>query len=340
MISAVRDRLAFLHLPKSAGTSYRHAIAKYYEHADIVPWSFDRWLFGDHPRLDEVTEPVLRDADVDLTAYRYMEGHFALPTIERGFATCDVACVLREPRSRLLSHYTFWRSWGPDMHELWMPYEAARKAQLPLLDYLNDLEVAHQTDNLIARLIIGPHPLIPVDGMIAEGDRQALVELGIERLDSLGFVDLLERGEGTFDALEAWFGSPLERVRLNETDFEDGQPPHVADLSDPAALAAVEDRTLIDQQLWLHVARRRGFTEHQARTLCAAAFANSLDRLIERTRTRAAVAERERVATNGSTASGDTSVAPAMTRLVALVRRGPRAIVDRVVAEVRHRRSR
>ena len=245
-------------------------------------------MFGNHPGVESIPQPILLDDRADLSGYRYMEGHYALPTIEQGFDLADVVCVLREPRARFLSHYTFWRSWGPELRDQWLPYDVPRTARESLVDYCHDPAAAHQTDNLIARLIIGPHPMIPAGAMIAVADQGALIELGIERLDALGFVDVLERGESTFDALEAWFGSPLERSRLNETDLDDGPPLDVADLTDPAAQAALDQRTAIDQVLWQHVATRRGLSTQEARLLGDQTFAASLDRLVERTHDRTA----------------------------------------------------
>ncbi len=54
----MRSRLGYLHMPKAAGTSIRAAFASYYDQVDTVPYSFDRHLFGDDPRIDEVSEPL------------------------------------------------------------------------------------------------------------------------------------------------------------------------------------------------------------------------------------------------------------------------------------------
>lgn len=248
-------------------------------------------MFGNHPGIDDVPQPILLDESEDLSGYRYMEGHYALPTIEQGFDLADVVCILREPRARFLSHYTFWRSWGPELRDQWLPYDVPRAARQSLVAYCADPAAAHQTDNLIARLIIGPHAMIPADGMIAVEDGPTLISLGVERLDALGFVDVLERGDAAFDALETWFGSPLERVHLNETDLDDGPPIDAAELTDPATLVAIDQRTAIDRALWQHVATRCGLSDVDARRLGNDTFAASLNRLVERAALRASTTQ-------------------------------------------------
>ena len=162
----MRSRLGYLHMPKAAGTSIRAAFASYYDPADTVPYSFDRHLFGDDPRIDEIREPLFLGEPDELRGYRYMEGHWALPTMAAVLEPSEIVCVLREPRARFLSHYTFWRGWPDSMHELWEPYGAARFAQLALSDYCREPAIAHQADNLVTRLLLGPHPLIPNDAHI------------------------------------------------------------------------------------------------------------------------------------------------------------------------------
>lgn len=328
----MRDRLAFLHLPKSAGTSYRAAIAAHFDPADRATWTFDHWSFGMHPAIPDVRQPILLDHhadDIDLGAFRYLEGHFALDTILAGFDPADVVCILREPRARFLSHYTFWRSWGDELRDQWLPYDVPREARRPLAEYCRSPVAAHQADNLVVRLLAGPHPKIPLDGPIGTDDGPALAERAVERLDSLGFVDVLERGDAVLESLEAWFGSPLSRERLNETDLLGGPPVEVDELQDPTVLALIEDRTRLDQIVWRHAAARSGLLDLDQ------AADRSLRRSIDRI-TAATIARITPPATDLPMAERP----PARQRLTALVRRGPRAVFERVVAEIRHRTGR
>ena len=339
----MRPRLGYLHLPKAAGTSIRAAFAAYYPQADTVPYSFDRHLFGDDPRIDEIREPLFLGDPDELRGYRYMEGHWALPTMTAVFEPSEIVCVLREPRARFLSHYTFWRGWPDSMHELWEPYGAARLAQLTLSAYCREPAIAHQADNLVTRLVLGPHPLIPNDAHIDSGDVDAVAGEACRRLDELGYVDVLERGDDVYRDLETWFGSPLDRQRLNETDLAFGPPVDLADLADPKTLALVHDRNASDLQIWLHVADQRGLDARTARSKADASFGSAIAKV--------AAAHAQPAPPDPSArhpldrAPIDESVAePARpsvpVRLVHLVQRGPWAIRDRIAIELDRRRNR
>jgi len=325
--------MAYLHFPKAAGTSVRAAFAAYYTTEQTVPWSFDRMLFGAFERLDEVREPVFLGTAEQLQGYDYMEGHWSLPTILDAFVPADVVCVVREPRARLLSHYTFWRSWPQWMHDLWEPYPAAKHAQRPLSEFLSDPAAAHQADNLTTRLLLGRHPLAPLDGFIA--DPAAAAAVACARVDSLGYADVLERGDQMYAGLEAWFGSPLSRERLNETDLSDGEPVDVADFTNRATMELVHARTAADRVVWAHVAGLRGLDAGAAADLADSVFAASVGRI---TAEHAVAA----VVTTGSTTDEAAKVVEPVettgttgttrgfaTRLVGFVRRGPRAWIAR-----------
>lgn len=314
----MRQRLAYLHFPKAAGTSVRAAFAAYYPPERTVPWSFDRVLFGDFARLDEVREPLFLGTADELQGYDYMEGHWSLPTILEAFAPSDVVCVVREPRARLLSHYTFWRAWPPFMHELWEPYRAAGHAQRPLSAFLADPAIAHQADNLMTRLLLGRHRLTPPDGFIT--DPAAAAAEACARIDTLGYADLLERGPDTYVGLEQWFGSPLSRERLNETDLSGGAPVDVADFTARATMDLLHARTAADRLVWAHVARLRGLADDAAADLADSVFAASVGRI---------AAEHATLAATPAEAPPGLAPAPPPVspgaRLVSFVRRGPRA---------------
>lgn len=331
----MRARLAYLHFPKAAGTSVRAALGAYYPPEATVPWSFDRVLFGGFDRLDEVREPVFLGGPDDLQGYDYMEGHWSLPTILAAFDPADVVCVVREPRARLLSHYTFWRSWPQSMHDLWAPYEAAAFAQRPLSEFLSDPRAAHQADNLCTRLLLGEHPLAPSDGFLV--DPEAAAAEACTRVDSLGYVDVLERGAAMYSDLEGWFGSPLSRERLNETDLTGGQPVDIADFTDRATLELLHARTAADRAVWRHVAERRALPEAAAADLADAVFAATFGRIVAEHASTPAPPVAEPAESQPPVAA--LEVNPAV-KAVRLLRRGPKAWAERGRVEVARRRRR
>ncbi len=145
--------------------------------------------------------------------------------------------------------------------------------------------------------------------------------------------------------LEAWFGSPLTRQRLNETDLGFGSPVDLVDFADPETLALVADRNASDLQIWLHVADRRGLAPRDARSIADSAFGAAIAKI--------AIAHAQPVERDPSArhpldrapadpvdrAAPERVRPPASARLLRLVRRGPRAIRDRVLAEVENRRN-
>lgn len=319
--------MAYLHFPKAAGTSVRAAFGAYYPAERTVPWSFDRLLFGPFDRLGEVREPVFLGSPSELQGYDYMEGHWSLPSILAAFDPADVVCIVREPRARLLSHYTFWRSWPQWMHDLWEPYPAALQAQRPLSEFLSDPAVAHQADNLCTRLLLGEHPLVPLDAFIA--DPEAAAAEACARIDTLGYVDVLERAAAMYAGLEEWFGSPLSRERLNETDLSDGPPVDVADFTDRATMELLHARTAADRRVWAHVARRRGVEPAAASDLADSVFAAAVGRIVAEHAHPAPVEPAATTPAEPGPIVAPVGPAPIARRLVSFARRGPRAWLAR-----------
>ena len=339
----MRERLAYLHLPKAAGTSIRAALSSYYDAADTVPWSFDRHMFGEFPQLADIDRPVFLGDPSEFRRYRYMEGHWSLPTILAGFDAEDVACILREPRARYLSQYTFWRSWGDEQHEVWTPFDASLASRRPLSEYASDPSVACISDNLVSRLVLGPHRLIPADGPIAAADIDAVARAACEQLDLIGHVDVIERGEATYVALEEWFGSPLSRERLNETNLDLGERVDIDDLLDRRTIALVNDRSAADLQVWHHVAAKRASASTAARSMADTSYGATLAKI-------AAVHAAPKPDEVGPEAGADQSAGdrpasaaterpPATVRLARLIRRGPRVWFDRIRDEIDLRRG-
>lgn len=334
----MRERLAYLHLPKAAGTSIRAALSSYYDADDTVPWSFDRHMFGDFDGLADIDRPVFLGDPAEFRRYRYMEGHWSLPTILAGFDPEDVACILREPRARYLSQYTFWRSWGDGQHEVWHPFDASLASRRPLSDYASDRSIACISDNLVTRLILGPHELIPNDDHIPPGDVDAAAAAACEQLDRIGFVDVIERGEDTYVALEEWFGSPLSRERLNETQLDRGERVDLDDLCDRRTLSLVNDRSAADLQVWHHVASKRTPSATTTRSLADTSFAASLTKIaVEHARPGEQPSEPAGEAESIAPAAPERS--PAAIRLGRLIRRGPRVWVHRIRDEIDLRRG-
>lgn len=255
----MRSRFAFVHVPKSAGSSIKNAVARRCHPATVAPWELDRVLFGGFDRFGDMRQTtqalIAVDGAAALTGYDVVMGHFGISSFAPHFAANEMMTVLREPRTRLLSHYTFWRGWSAERHADWAPYAASRRAvDATWEEFLTDPSIASQTDNIAIRMLLSPHRLIPADDVIAPTDHDELTGEGIAWLDDIGFVDVVESGSALWEGLSTWLDTDVEPERTLIT-------PPAGDIEwleaiTPAAAAALMQRTAIDSRLWEHVARR------------------------------------------------------------------------------------
>lgn len=224
------------------------------------PFDFDPALFG--PLRDEPVPPTevrrvlpdpgrLRDCDA-------ASGHFALSTMLVGFAPADIVMLLREPRSRLLSHYEYWRGLPANLRaseSTWSVTAYAR--ELDFDEWLRDPRSAFQTDNVVLRTLLDGHDSIPDGDFIDPSDLAELTSLAVRRAAGLGWVDLVERGAAMWDGLADRIGRPLERPRMNTTERRAELPTNVAAIFSDVGVEALHHRTVGDRAIWAAAARRR-----------------------------------------------------------------------------------
>jgi len=253
-------RIAFCHVPKAAGSSVRAAVANEVGADRVAPFQLDRTVMGSFDDFEQVRPDiaaiVLRDSPDALGPYQAALGHFSVTTLLGAFDAADIFCLLREPRSRLVSHFSFWASWDDAQHEAWEPYRASRApAELGWEGFCAQRSIATQVDNLTLRMILAPHPLIPEDDFIDPADLETLAEHAIERVEQLGHVDVIDAGDGFWDRLSAWLGHPVVPQRDNVTHRPTSGTPW-GDWLTPSAMALLTARTRGDRMIWDHIARR------------------------------------------------------------------------------------
>lgn len=165
--------------------------------------------------------------------------------------------LLREPYSRLLSHWLFWRQHTVEELIPWGGWaEHVKKARLPLVKFLSDPQLAPQIDNLTVRMLLWPHPLLPLGGFIEPVNDAQLLDAARARLRQFSFSDIVEN-RGLPNRLQQWLGRSLHHNRLNETrpiPKEYCSPLHL-DLT-YEALDLLEMRSRLDVELWTDVARQ------------------------------------------------------------------------------------
>jgi hypothetical protein len=197
--------------------------------------ALDRSLFGtftDFSSLDDhVRKQIYMDESVDDSNYEFVSGHVAYSTLKQHFPSGRFMTVLRRPASRLLSHFFYWRSLTEEGLRPWGSFaERIRLSHGDLSEFLSAREIACQTDNLLTRFLLWPHPDVPDDDFISPDRHAKLYRLAKRKLSEFDFVDLvenpmLERNVGR------WLGQPFTLNRENVT---------TADVTAPRDLDRIE----------------------------------------------------------------------------------------------------
>lgn len=214
--------------------------------------------------------------------FRAIIGHFRLSTLLRVAPSGSIATVLREPRARLLSLYSFARA-HPDLVSMWRPYPDERsvgmQALRPLDEFLSEPLIAPDTDNQVCRLILDGDARIPPLDFISRADAEATAEAAIERLETLGFVGVLELGQPTWAGLTDFFDVQLTPVRANVTSQwpDAGGRTRITE----GTLDLLEQRTAADAIVYRAFLRRAGIAGADAERFSLAALAEQLTRFGE-----------------------------------------------------------
>ncbi len=253
--------LAFMHIPKTAGTALVHALREAVRPQREINGS-DTCLSGTFTAYETMDEresartyrtiaDVPTDADM-------VSGHMAFSTLRQVYPQARMMTVLRDPLSRLLSHWLYWRQMGDEALRpvgAWGDY--VRLSRLPLEQFLNASAVAFQIDNLALRMLLWPHPLIKPDEFIDPAHDEQLIWEATKRLHGIDFIDIVE-SDDLQGNLEQWLGCALPLPRLNETGeipLEFRSPLHREFTA--AAHEALVARARLDARLWMMVASMR-----------------------------------------------------------------------------------
>ncbi|MEP1125044.1 MAG: hypothetical protein ABJH68_14265 [Ilumatobacter sp.] len=257
-------RIGVVHIPKSAGSSVSAALEEALADRTWSPWDFDPAMFG--PLRDEPVPPteiprVIPDP-ARLREFDAASGHFALSTMLAGFDAADLVMLLREPRSRLLSHYEYWRGLPANLRSedsTWSVTAYAR--ELDFDEWLVDPRTAYQTDNVVVRTLLDGHAAIPDDDFIDRRDLASLTAQAVRTAASIGWVDVVERGPAMWDGLAERIDRPLDRPQVNTTERRADLPTNVSAMLSDRAVTALHHSTSGDRAIWTAVARRRGIDD-------------------------------------------------------------------------------
>ncbi len=115
----------FMHIPKTAGTAFREAIAANYNHAEIA------YLY---PTVPGLLVKDLRDLPVEQRrSFRIVVGHFQFGMHEALPQQCEYVTIVREPAARVVSHYAYLQQMQPDLvseNGILMPLESVLEQRL------------------------------------------------------------------------------------------------------------------------------------------------------------------------------------------------------------------
>ena len=249
-----------MHVPKTAGTSMVLGLERALN-PGVIQWGFDRSLFGLFDDFGSI-DPALRaqihgPADLLRPDAGLASGHMALSTLRSSYPHAQLVTLLREPVSRVLSHWLYWRRLTDAMVEPWGSWRhRVTRSRAPLAEFLDDPLLACQTDNLAARMLLWPGPLIPGDAFIDPAHDAALLGRALANLDGFSFATVTE-DDAFADKFGRWLGAPFTQGRENET----GDIPRMfrsplhAELTD-RAYGLLDARSRLDAVLWATLARR------------------------------------------------------------------------------------
>jgi hypothetical protein len=269
--------VVFMHIPKTSGVSITSGLRATLAPAVVVS-GYDHSLFGCYKNFDSIAE-ALRYTIYDTPAFLpqhadFVSGHFAFSTLWGAYPLARRLTLLREPCSRLLSHWLFWRQHTDMDLAVWGAWaDRVRKSRQPLVEFLSDPLLACQTDNLTLRMLLWPHPLLPTDRFIDPVNDQRLVRAALARLLRFDFVDIVEDPRFVH-RLQAWLGRPFHYSVHNETMpimKEFCSPLHRELTSE--ALELLEFRSRLDLHLWTLISarhfRRREVSKMRQQTILA-----------------------------------------------------------------------
>jgi hypothetical protein len=250
------DQLVFVHIPKTAGLTFRALLANHFDVRETYPRP-DEWWW------------VARDTDANLARYRLFNGHYVYSAGERLRKPVHVT-MLRHPLDRLISTYHYLRQ-NPNSFQ----YDYVSGRKLTLEEFLEDPVTARAQRDWQSGFV-GSVPLAELMGHQARmtdlaawtgaETRSFYPSLGsgvaIERLESFAMFGLCERFQDAVYMLHYVFGwKPAKEYQSFNIA---GRGSRRAELS-PALIDGVLERNAEDVALY---ARATTLFDERFRTMC------------------------------------------------------------------------
>lgn len=214
--------LLFMHLPKAAGTSVFHLlqevlkprrISYFLDHTQFC--KFDRF----HTMSPEIRRSIIEDDYFIKIQDDIISGHVGYNTLRKYVTLSDarLITVIREAKSRLLSHWLYWRNYDEELCAKYGDWGTEiLTARNKLSEFIARRETACVTDNILVRMLLCPHPYIPDDDFINPSYDAQLLNEAKEKLNHFNFVDCVENPY-MLENLRHWLNSTYEnplRLRI------------------------------------------------------------------------------------------------------------------------------
>ena len=247
--------IAFMHFPKTSGTSLTQGLLDALKPQRPLLGNYDRAIFGGFNSFDSLPPEQRKNIHLDPSTLPedidFLAGHLSFSTLSQRFPTFQLVTFMREPISRIISHWLFFRDLSDEALQVWEPFsDVIRIARSRLDTFLSSAEIACQVDNVYIRMLLWPHNRIPDHGFIDPAFDKLLVADAAKRLSKFAYVDVIENPNFHIN-LQTWLGRQVPYPRLNETSLAATVVgPLLRDELSLQAFACLRDRTRLDSILW------------------------------------------------------------------------------------------
>ena len=245
MRSVRRQALVFMHIPKTGGTSLHEILVRHFREADICPEQFNR----------------LRTwTPEELQKYALFSGHFDRDGIAHIPQPKDIITIFREPKSRILSLYHFWKSHKPDVIERGNLVGPRVAKSLPVLGFLRhrDDAVPANIDNIITRTLLG-RIFVGKNGEYF-CPKDEVLDRAVEYIDGMAAFGVMEEFEDSVRHLLARLGlrdpGRVPHARDSRSLTDPALEPIEAEPITPEVEAELERLTEMDQKVYAYAVGR------------------------------------------------------------------------------------
>lgn len=222
------DRLVFVHIEKTAGSTVHHVLSQNFREEEICPYRFGNlgYLGSDY-----------------LGRFRFFALHAPMRVLRTIPPPTKFLTFVREPVARLLSHYNFWRSVSDQVVDAEGLDHIRFLKQLKLKELLapSPLAVMPEFWNLTAQRFAGDLLLAPSGRpWRTEGE---LLDTALGNLANFATLGLTEYPELSFECLAEDLAIPnrYEGTRINVTAENSRREP---ERYDPVTSSDLDDETL------------------------------------------------------------------------------------------------